>query len=78
VDLLANRLAMTEEDLQRGLEVSGIVGLVSDEKQAQQLARALGWSRRFAYLWVGDGRACLWTVEGERLVPRWAQPGVEG
>lgn len=77
VDLLANRLAMTEEDLQRGLEVSGIVGLVSDEKQAQQLARVLGWSRRFAYLWLGNGRACLWTVEGERLIARWAQP-VEG
>jgi hypothetical protein len=54
-------------------EVSGTVGLVSDEKQAHQLARVLGWSPRFAYLWVGDGQACLWTVEDKRLVPRWAQ-----
>lgn len=54
-------------------QVSGTVGLVSDEKQAHQLARVLGWSPRFAYLWVGDGQACLWTVEGKRLVPRWAQ-----
>jgi len=64
---------LSRQVVQQVYHAAGVVGVVCDEKQAQQVAGLLDWAPHVAYLWAGQGRACLWTVEGKRLMVREAQ-----
>lgn len=68
---------LSRQVAQQVYHAAGVVGVVCDEKQAQQVAGLLGWAAHVAYLWAGQNRACLWTVKGKHLIARQAQaPGL--